>query len=397
MNNVTKMSMYILLFLYVPFFIYTVLFLIYSDFSNFNASIVSTNHTEKYHTVTDSSEKEKKNLFERNFMVQTSLSLGQRSTSMIIFSALVFIPPVLLSLIRQHLFLNGSTGLLLLNYLFYTVGCIGSLIFLVDLFMNAGLILLLKKAALLWSILALMVTMIILIEKLVFSMIRISGQKQDNKLLLEVQDKERKSLSHYLHDEILQHIIFINMYLESLHNKSAINSGSFERVEITRLITLSKQMIRNIRNKCFDLYPSMIEDIGFLDTCEYYFTSNQLFFSQAILKWRCTTSAKELKVLSILQQKVIFRCLKELVINALKHSECTELSVEIKKNDQMIMFSVIDNGKGIKVSFDPQTFVENHHFGLISVKQSIEQIDGHLDIYTSKESGTKVTMIFHTH
>lgn len=214
-----------------------------------------------------------------------------------------------------------------------------------------------------------------------------------NECLLEDLEKERESLSAYLHDEILQDIIFINASLESYQSQLNEECTSCKKREIEKIKKTAKQLVRNIREKCFDLYPVMIEDIGFLETCEYHFTSEKLFMGQSSIKWICHTTKQEVGVLSIFEQKVIFRCLKELVVNSLKHARCTTILVKVETTEKGIIFSVIDDGQGFSLSYNPQ-LLNNNHFGLISVKKNIERIGGKIDIASTMESGTKVTLTF---
>lgn len=221
----------------------------------------------------------------------------------------------------------------------------------------------------------------------------VSQLKMYNECLLEAQEKERKDLSNYLHDQILQNAIFLKKSLESFSDVNDNQDLVFKKDHINRALAMSDQVVYEIREKCFDLYPAMIEDIGFVETCEYIFTSDRVYAGEASIIWSCNFTEKEAQQFSNSEQKIIFRCVKELVMNAIKHAKCTRINVIFEKKNNQFIFSVKDNGKGFIVpGYHSKSFVENKHIGLVSVKQNIERIGGHLDIFSSKDKGTNLSI-----
>lgn len=214
----------------------------------------------------------------------------------------------------------------------------------------------------------------------------VSQLQMYNDCLLEAQEKERKDLSTYLHDQILQNAIFLNRALEA----SVENS---DKEHIKSALEISSQVVLDIREKCFDLYPAMIEDIGFVETCEYFFSNNRIYTGGAIIAWSCNFTDKETQLLSKSEQKIIYRCVKELIMNAIKHAMSKRIDIKFEKKNHQFIFSVTDNGKCFTVPrYLSKTWVENKHIGLITVKQNIERIGGHLDISSSKDKGTRLSI-----
>jgi two-component system sensor histidine kinase ComP len=221
----------------------------------------------------------------------------------------------------------------------------------------------------------------------------VSQLKMYNDCLLEAQEKERKEISNYLHDQILQNAILLKKSLESFIDVNENENLVIKTDHIHRAMTMSDRVVNEIREKCFDLYPAMIEDIGFVETCEYIFTNDRVYAGEASIIWSCNFTEKEAQQFSHSEQKVIFRCVKELVMNAIKHAKCTRIYVSFEKKNNQFMFSVKDNGKGfIQQDYHSKSFLENKHLGLVSVKQNIERIGGQLDIFSSKDKGTNLSI-----
>ncbi len=80
---------------------------------------------------------------------------------------------------------------------------------------------------------------------------------------------------------------------------------------------------------------------------------------------------------------MVYRCIHELVNNALKHAEATQLNVQLVQEDDRLSFTVQDDGKG----FDQQTISEG--MGLRNIRQRVAAFQGKMDIYPSAQ-GTEV-------
>ena len=74
---------------------------------------------------------------------------------------------------------------------------------------------------------------------------------------------------------------------------------------------------------------------------------------------------------------VIYRCVQEMLNNAIKHSESTELSIRIffQKSDIWVCYS--DNGKGIK----EQDFRKGS--GLVNIHNRVQSVGGLVEIETN--------------
>ncbi len=86
-------------------------------------------------------------------------------------------------------------------------------------------------------------------------------------------------------------------------------------------------------------------------------------------------------------ETLIYRCVHELVNNALKHAQATEISVQLVQEDNRLSFTVQDDGIG----FDPEAVQRG--MGLQNIRQRIEAFGGVLHIYTAG-TGTEINAEF---
>ncbi len=89
---------------------------------------------------------------------------------------------------------------------------------------------------------------------------------------------------------------------------------------------------------------------------------------------------------------LLFRNVRELLINCIKHANAGRVRVSIRRIDDSIEVVVEDNGVG----FDPAevrlTAGKRAKFGLFSIRESLENLGGHFKIESKPGAGCKAIM-----
>jgi len=83
----------------------------------------------------------------------------------------------------------------------------------------------------------------------------------------------------------------------------------------------------------------------------------------------------------------IFRIIQELVTNAIKHAEAQTIDVQISNNNNVLIVSVEDNGKGYALDDNDSS----KGIGLSNVKSRVEYLSASMDVITN-ETGTYNTI-----
>lgn len=84
------------------------------------------------------------------------------------------------------------------------------------------------------------------------------------------------------------------------------------------------------------------------------------------------------------ESEALFRVIQESMTNAVRHGSASRIDIEVKRDGDMIAFSIKDNGKGGE-------FCEG--FGILNMRKRIEELGGTL--WTSSGSGFTVSGRFH--
>jgi two-component system sensor histidine kinase DegS len=85
---------------------------------------------------------------------------------------------------------------------------------------------------------------------------------------------------------------------------------------------------------------------------------------------------------------MIFRSIQELLGNAIRHSQASQVKIQLEARDGEVKVSVDDNGKG----FNVESLGETSGMGLKVIRDRVDMIGGEMDIDSVPGQGTRVTI-----
>ena len=80
-----------------------------------------------------------------------------------------------------------------------------------------------------------------------------------------------------------------------------------------------------------------------------------------------------------------YRIAQELINNIIKHSEATEVEIQLSKTKRFLLLVIEDNGKGFQLKHS-----KHKGMGLSSIERRIEALGGVFEIDTSIGRGTTI-------
>lgn len=95
-------------------------------------------------------------------------------------------------------------------------------------------------------------------------------------------------------------------------------------------------------------------------------------------------------------EAAIFRLVQEAFSNVLKHANASHVHVEFSFLKDKVKIIIKDNGSGFDVDRMENTISNGTHFGLMGMRERVELLEGGVEIQSSKEAGTKLTIIIPT-
>jgi signal transduction histidine kinase len=91
--------------------------------------------------------------------------------------------------------------------------------------------------------------------------------------------------------------------------------------------------------------------------------------------------------LNEVNELIVYRCIQEIVNNAVKHSEANEIKIIFWQSACIFKVMITDNGKGFELSN-----FQSNGMGLMNIAERITLINGELDIQSIINKGTQITL-----
>jgi PAS domain S-box-containing protein len=200
-----------------------------------------------------------------------------------------------------------------------------------------------------------------------------------------VEEQERRRIAGDLHDSIGQILAFSTRELKFLQKSLPKNLAA----PVQEIAGQLDKAVQQARTLSFDLSPSILYDIGFEvaveDLAERFSQERNIPCSFE----NCHSS----KPLAIPVKVLLYRSIRELLINAAKHSDAANIRVSLRRAGDDIHITVEDNGKGFEVSKLDDGAEKPKGFGIFSIRERLDHIGGRFEIESAKGKGTKATLI----
>jgi two-component system, NarL family, sensor histidine kinase DegS len=199
--------------------------------------------------------------------------------------------------------------------------------------------------------------------------------------IIQAQESERQRLSRQMHDgpaQALSNFILqteIAMRLMDVDNAQA-------REELNNLKSSAMSTFQKVRNFIFELRPMMLDDLGLSPTIKRYADT---FKEQTGMDVSVVISGQERRLESYMEV-MVFRALQELLGNAARHSQASNVKAMIDMSENSVKVTVDDNGKG----FNPETLKQGNSLGLNLIRDRVEMLGGTFDLDSTIGKGTKV-------
>jgi len=198
--------------------------------------------------------------------------------------------------------------------------------------------------------------------------------------LLLAEERERRELAVDLHDGLNQTIALSRLKLGQLGGRV---DGAVRR-EIQEITALVDQANQSARSLTFQLSPPILHDLGFEPALQW-------LVEDVGRTYRLDVSLEGPEDPSPLSERIrvlLFRAVRELLINVAKHAGATRTRVHLERGERAIRIAVEDDGQ----AFDPR-FVGSRGLGLSTIRERLSHLGGEMSITSAAGRGTCVTLV----
>jgi PAS domain S-box-containing protein len=206
--------------------------------------------------------------------------------------------------------------------------------------------------------------------------------------IVESQENERKLVAKELHDGVGGNLAAIKFALEQ-KMASQDNDSANEGISLEKIVANIKDTIAEVRRISNHLMPSMLEDLGLLETIRCFCREQNEYYQNARIITQLDIDEKTIpETLKI----TIFRVIQEAMTNAFKHGEADTIELSLIKVGDYIELCVTDNGCG----FHPENISSNQdslgRLGLKGMNDRAEVCNGTCEVSSEIGKGTKVKL-----
>ncbi len=208
--------------------------------------------------------------------------------------------------------------------------------------------------------------------------------RQINVRLVEVEEAERKALSKELHDRVGQSLTALNINLGLIRSNLEKESPQKLTARFDTASELVTEITDHIRGVMAELHPPVLDDYGLTAALRWY---AERLKQQTGLDVEVSGNMIEPR-LPISISITLFRIAQEALTNIIKHANASLATIDVETQADSLTMSIIDNGIGFDVI---RSAVDGKvHWGLVTMRERAETLNGKLEIESVPGEGTKL-------
>jgi len=200
--------------------------------------------------------------------------------------------------------------------------------------------------------------------------------------LVLAEERERNRIAVHLHDDVCQNLAYAKMRLQMVSGSLDDQAQIEDMTEASDTLT---RMMQEVRTLTFELSPPILTEFG-LEAAISHWLTEQVEQKHGIATE--FTDDGQTKPLEEDIRALLFRSVRELLVNVVKHSQAQRVDVSVSREEGQILIRLQDDGIGFvrdKVVVGQRT----GGFGLFSIRERLSQMGGSLEIDSSPGQGCR--------
>lgn len=197
--------------------------------------------------------------------------------------------------------------------------------------------------------------------------------------------EERARLAREMHDTVVQDVVGISTQLEAIAAlqqqapEQAAAQFDEARRQARESVEEARRAVWNLRYRATKINDS-VEILR--EVAEHLVAGTQVKLN--------FLATGEQRRLSEIVKDCLLRVEQETIVNALKHADARNLTIEVSFEAKFVRLRIADDGRGFAA--DQPDLTEKHHFGLTGMHERAANVGGHLVIRSAPGEGTETTL-----
>lgn len=205
--------------------------------------------------------------------------------------------------------------------------------------------------------------------------------------IISADERARRATAVDLHDGIAQSLVAMGMMLKALRSQSG---GSHQGL-IDEMMGTLRDVQEQTRTMVADLSPPGLYDLGLVPALQWLavrFRSHDKLHVQLECDLEETSLSMELRIL-------VFKLIRELLRNVVKHAGVDRAAVWVREEEGSIVVEVQDDGRGFEWQLD-LFGGRTGGYGLWSIADRVADMGGEMNVESSPGRGSRFMLSFPT-
>jgi signal transduction histidine kinase len=211
---------------------------------------------------------------------------------------------------------------------------------------------------------------------------------EEKRRIIEIENDARKVLNRELHDVPAQTIAAAKMRIDIVKRLMERKPEDVPK-ELDEVGNLVAQASEEIRNVLSNLRSKWVEE-SLAMALEQLAERIQKSYNQRV---QVRVARDVDQHLDEAQRSTLYHLIQEATNNARKYAEAELISVQVGRKDDFIVARIADNGKGFDVDAVTSNYNSRASFGMVTMQERAELLDGQISIKSVPERGTTITVM----
>ncbi|RJP20796.1 MAG: hypothetical protein C4527_24485 [Candidatus Omnitrophota bacterium] len=200
-----------------------------------------------------------------------------------------------------------------------------------------------------------------------------------------IEERDRRQIAEELHDRIGHGLAACQMQIETI--RTGILDANMMR-SLDQALEMLEQTIQEARTLTFEISPPVLYELGLESAIEWLIEEME---KQHGMQIDLLDDGRH-KAISEDARGVLFRAVRELLFNVLKHAGTFHAKVSICQESDRVRLCVEDDGVGFDFQERRSSIPKRHSFGLFSIRERIEYLGGSFACESASGKGTRVVL-----
>jgi signal transduction histidine kinase len=198
-----------------------------------------------------------------------------------------------------------------------------------------------------------------------------------------VREEERTRIAREVHDELGQALTGLKLDMSWLASRLSKNAKPVQQ-KVKTMVDHIDATIQTVRRIATELRPGILDSLGLVAAIEWQ--ANE-FQSRTGIPCNVNPAVDD----TIWDQDfstVFFRIFQETLTNIIRHAQATLVEVRLEKQNDALVLTVKDNGRGIS----EEEIANTRSIGLVGMRERAMLIGGEVTLQGAPGKGTTVTL-----